>query len=226
MDSHGGPITSNSSVGVYSSGLYNSLPSLLEANEVLHKIVGNVDAFMLSTLAPIFKDHQDFGVCLVHRHHKLNQGERMVSFQRVSKPECTNDLKSFPEKWLSDGTPYEFKSTHTKKLPQSLQEKFHKALKGHGTHDGRNLTEVLGIFHEFHFHSDHDRCESIEEVTAKLNLVSVETNNDSTRASVQDLEERETALKRYKDIKTAWCFIFIRTGPGLFDGPFFLASCQ
>lgn len=152
----------------------------------------------------------------------------MVSFGRVSKPVFYTDENSFPEKWLPDGTPYEFRSTPTKDgLPSGLREMFHKALMGYGrkTKDGRELTEVLGIFHDFHFHSGHEHCKSIEEVTAQLGSISVETNDDGMRASVQNLESREVASLWRLDIKTAWCIIWIMKGHG-FLGPYLIAQCQ
>lgn len=112
------------------SQLYNKLPNIIEA----HKQFTDRKRILIQ-LAPLFsKYNKQFGLSLVHRHCKLEEGEKMVADGPISQP--TVDVQCYPERWLATGEPYEFNRRPTISPPQGLLEDF------------RNITgdnEVLGL---------------------------------------------------------------------------------
>lgn len=118
--------------------LYNTLPTLGEANE---KFVEREATFKL--LAALLAEYRNvFGLCLVHAHCKLTEGEIMLAKRNVSQPEkLANAEIYYPERWLSDGKPYEFTVRRTKAPPHALIDKFQHVTKDVGLH------EVLGLYH-------------------------------------------------------------------------------
>ncbi|CUA67188.1 hypothetical protein RSOLAG22IIIB_13298 [Rhizoctonia solani] len=98
--------------------LYNSLPSVADAS----------DAFkdrdeMFAKLAPLLAAYQlQFGVCLVHGHCALEEGEAMVANGNISRP--VRGGPQYPERWLADGTPYEFNQEPTSAPPAELIRDF------------------------------------------------------------------------------------------------------
>ncbi|PPQ81610.1 hypothetical protein CVT26_002977 [Gymnopilus dilepis] len=120
-------------MNTFSASLYNSLPTINVANVVF----ANRDK-VLRDLAELFKDHSQFGVCLVHRHCKLEAGERMVAEGNVSQPERVKDSECYPERWLATGEAYEFSREQTVSPSPELLDKFQ--------HIVGNIN-VLGIFY-------------------------------------------------------------------------------
>jgi hypothetical protein len=105
------------------ASLYNSLPTIKEANK---NFVDRTQLF--SKLAPLLAAYEyKFGVCLVHAHCKLEEGEMMVASGHVSEPQ--KDLQCYPERWLASGDPYEFTTESTATPPAELFAKF-KAVVG------------------------------------------------------------------------------------------------
>jgi hypothetical protein len=103
--------------------LYNSLPTIKEANK---NFVDRTQLF--SKLAPLLAAYEyKFGVCLVHAHCKLEEGEKMVASGHVSEPQ--KDLQCYPERWLASGDPYEFTTEPTATPPAELFAEF-KAVVG------------------------------------------------------------------------------------------------
>jgi len=114
------------------AALYNSLPSINEAD---NKFVERDRIF--SQLAPLLAAYEHkFGVCLVHRHCTLEEGEMMVATENISQPE--RDVQSYPERWLATGEPYEFTRKPTRSPPPRLLEVFQKIVRG---------VDVLGLFY-------------------------------------------------------------------------------
>ncbi len=98
--------------------LYNGLSSVEDASYRL----GNPKE-ILEKLTPVFEKYGDkFGVCLVHRHCTLDEGEKMVADGDISQPE--RDIECYPERWLASGEPYEFTRKPTESPPLELLEKF------------------------------------------------------------------------------------------------------
>ncbi|EUC56149.1 hypothetical protein RSOL_163380 [Rhizoctonia solani AG-3 Rhs1AP] len=112
--------------------LYNSLPCVEDASDAFK----DRDA-MFAKLAPLLAAYQlQFGVCLVHAHCAIEEGEAMVAKGNISRP--MRDVPQHPERWLADGTPYEFSQEPTKTPPAELVRDF-QAIVGKDT--------TLGLFY-------------------------------------------------------------------------------
>jgi len=143
---------------MYSCELYNNLPSLQEARERLVSIPGGPEN-VLKALAPVLKYNPEFGICLVHAHCTLDNGEKMVSSGRVSEPAIVEPGECYPERWLANGDPYEFSSTPMVEggsPPSDLVQRFHNRLESIAeslnSETGSNGTKVdlsglLGIYY-------------------------------------------------------------------------------
>ncbi|KAH7325177.1 hypothetical protein B0J17DRAFT_581992 [Rhizoctonia solani] len=114
------------------AALYNSLPDLKFANDAF------IDRdVMFGKLAPLLAAYQfQFGLCLVHAHCALNEGEAMVASGNISRP--VRGGPRYPERWLSDGTAYEFNQEPTIVPPPELIRDF-QAIVGKDT--------VLGLYY-------------------------------------------------------------------------------
>jgi hypothetical protein len=127
--------------------LYNSLPSLHDARTRLEGLKDGPQ-HLLESLAPLFKFYPHLGMCLVHSHCELAEGEKMVSSGRVSQPE--RGVDGYPERWLANGTPYEFSRTPTiegEGLPPALVKNFEGRLVEYGKSIGeKDLSGLLGIY--------------------------------------------------------------------------------
>jgi hypothetical protein len=165
---------------MYTHELYNSLPSLRDARERFKSIEGGPGQ-LLKSLAPLFKNHPGFGVCLVHTHCELTNGEKMVSTGRITEPVTIDDGKCFPERWLSNGVPFEFNSSPTVKggLPTELVESFYTHLKSFGEND---LSDLLGIYYVHDRDFDTERDEDIiwvDRTEGRTNIVEPKTREDA-----------------------------------------------
>ena len=103
----------------YSPHLYNELPGIVPAYEEFQTKNGN--GFVDNVVKPLITKYQlqsAFGVCLLHRHCDLEDGERMVEYNGVSVPWASGSADEpaeggiYPAAWLiNDGAklvPYEF----------------------------------------------------------------------------------------------------------------------
>ncbi|KAJ5711948.1 hypothetical protein N7488_006104 [Penicillium malachiteum] len=116
--------------------LYNTLPTLGEADE---KFDNRGSAMKL--IAMLLAQYNNvFGLCLVHANYELSEGEVMVARGNVSQPEEINQGDVYPERWLSDGGPYEFTARHTSMPPSSLVKEFQRIT------SAVNLQDVLGLY--------------------------------------------------------------------------------
>jgi hypothetical protein len=112
--------------------LYNSLPDVEEADD---KFVNRAPIF--SKLAQLLTEYDyKFGVCLVHGHCKLEEGEVMIADGLVSQPQRAETF--YPERWLASGTPYEFNKEPTVSPPPELFERFRRIVDG---------IDVLGLYY-------------------------------------------------------------------------------
>lgn len=102
--------------------IYNKLLSVIEADE---RFVNRDE--VLGTLSSVFAKYDKcFGICLVHRHCELQEGEKMVADGLVSKPE--KDVECYPERWLPSGEPYEFNRKPSISPPESLFAEFREVV--------------------------------------------------------------------------------------------------
>jgi hypothetical protein len=142
--------------------LYNSLPSLREAD----KQFVNRDQ-ILSQLAPLLVEHGNkFGVCLVHRHCKLDSGEVMVATGNVCQPE--RNVQCNPDRWLATGEPFEFTREATRPPPQKLLKDFRKIV---------GDIKVLGLF----YIQEGDDGITLERTEGRRNISEKISHDDSTR---------------------------------------------
>ncbi len=93
---------------------------------------------ILGQLGPVLKQYGNnkFGVCLVHRHCMLEEGEMMVSSGNVCQPE--RDGVAYPERWLATGEAYEFNRDETTSPSEELVENFRRVV---------GDIKVLGLFY-------------------------------------------------------------------------------
>ena len=120
---------------------------------------------LFSKLAPLLAAYQyQFGVCLVHAHCKLEEGEKMVASGHVSEPQ--KDVPCYPERWLASGEPYEFTKEPTVAPPAALFTEF-KAIVGNN--------DVLGLYAA----GDDPHSEKLQEWTeGRKNITRVVTEID------------------------------------------------
>jgi hypothetical protein len=151
---------------------YNSLPTLGHANT---RFTNRDQVF--SGLAPLFAAHgNQFGLCLVHRHCDLDENERIVSRGSVSEP--VRDGPAYPERWLANGTPYEYSATPTPAPPPELVVEFQRVVGPHA--------DVLGLFY----------AGEVSPGTVKLE------RTEGRRNVTEDVDELGAAGNH---IETGWC---------------------
>jgi hypothetical protein len=117
------------------TGFYNSLPSLAKADKGFSDRGRVFDA-----LKKLLSQHGGkYGVCLVHSHCTLNEGEIMLSTDGIAQPVLVSkDQVYYPSHWLASGEPYEYTSDPTEIPPLALFEAFRSL-----THD----TKFLGLYY-------------------------------------------------------------------------------
>jgi hypothetical protein len=141
---------------------YNTLPSVEEANA---KFSNRDEIF--SKLGPLLaKYNSQYGVCLVHRHCDLQEGEVMVATGNISKPE--KDVQCYPEKWLATGEPYEFSKEPTVPPPEELFKEFQKIVENVG---------VLGLY--FNRGEDIPVRVPIERTEGRQNITETHPGDDN-----------------------------------------------
>lgn len=116
--------------------VYNALPSLWDADT---RFTDRDTVF--AAAAPLLSRYNfEWGLCLIHAHCKLEEGELMLGRGNVSQPEKQDEIvdKIYPERWLANGQPYEFTTRPTKTPPPDLVKNLGQIV---GT-DG-----VLGLYH-------------------------------------------------------------------------------
>lgn len=135
---------------------YNKLSSIGAADKAF------VDRDILSKLHPLFSNHKEFAICLLHRHCDLEDDEIMVANGNITQPErihrdgypdladgqVTVDIGdgskriAYPGSWLSTGEPFEYTLDPTPPLPPQLYDGFKEIV------EGANIVEgLLGICH-------------------------------------------------------------------------------
>ncbi|KAI9807719.1 MAG: hypothetical protein M1826_004486 [Phylliscum demangeonii] len=98
--------------------MYNSLPTLGEAEVRFTDRAG-----MMTKLAPLLAAYGGmFGLCLIHAHCSLAEGEVMLADGHVSQPVKRSEILGpcYPDRWLPTGEPYEFTTRTTTEPPAEL----------------------------------------------------------------------------------------------------------
>lgn len=105
--------------------------------EIANRLFTNRDE-ILKNLGHVLQTYGEnkFGVCIVHRHCVLEEGERMVANGNVSQPE--RDGPVYPERWLATGEAYEFTREKTISPSEELLHNFRKIV---------GNVQVLGLFY-------------------------------------------------------------------------------
>ena len=135
--------------------MYNSLPSIEEADE---RFLNREETF--AKLAPLLAEfNHQFGVCLVHAHCKLQQGEKMIAQGNITQPELSTDVPHFPDRWLPNGQPFEFTTTPTTSPPARLIAEFQKIT-------GPN--NVLGLWYKSDDKLELERTEGRKNITEEI----------------------------------------------------------
>ncbi|AEO68435.1 a10b265c-8309-4604-9fbd-c5c4edfe3d6a [Thermothielavioides terrestris] len=153
--------------------LYNTLPTLGDADA---RFVEREPVF--KQLAKLLAQYNNvFGICLVHSHCKLDDTEIMLSKGNVSQPERLENIERFyPERWLANGTPYEFTTRQTEEPPRDLVDKFLDITRQF------NLQDILGFYH---IEGGKDAPALIEWTEGRKNLTRILTEEDKPAEPVQ-----------------------------------------
>jgi hypothetical protein len=153
--------------------LYNTLPTLGYADT---QFVEREPVF--KQLAELLAKHNNvFGICLVHSHCKLDDTEIMLAKGDVSEPEKLANVEQFyPERWLANGTPYEFTTRQTEKPPQDLINTFLQITREF------NLQDILGFYH---IEGGKDAPAIIEWTEGRKNLTRILQEEDKSVEPVQ-----------------------------------------
>lgn len=97
--------------------LYNALPTLGEASDILNAIEERRNDIFSKIASLLLSFDCVWGLSLVHAHCTIGKDEKMLSRGDISQPEVVApETPIFAERWLADGRPYEFSDTHTGQL--------------------------------------------------------------------------------------------------------------
>ncbi|KAI0398652.1 hypothetical protein F4802DRAFT_611455 [Xylaria palmicola] len=152
------------------SRLYNTLPSLEEANE---KFVNREQIFdTLSNLLSQYKN--SFGICLIHSHCTLDEGEIMLETDGTSQPVLASEAPAYyPGRWLPSGVPFEFTTEPTQAPPPDLINAFSALTQGVG---------VLGLYCTDSFRESEPRLEWTE---SRRNMTRRLTEEDEKASTIE-----------------------------------------
>jgi hypothetical protein len=114
--------------------MYNNLPTISQADA--HFVDRDIT---FAQLAPLLsKYNHQFGICLLHAHCALNPGEKMIATGDVCEPvDPPTGFRYYPERWLSNGEPFEYTTSPTSSPPAELLSEFKRVVGGAG---------VLGLY--------------------------------------------------------------------------------
>jgi len=151
---------------------YNTLPTLGKADEMFT----NREPMFEAVSALLAQWNHEFGLCLVHSHCKLVEGEIMLAKGNASKPETIEDCGDyFPERWLSNGAAYEFTIKPTQEPPKALIDEFNRIVQ---------QTGVLGLYYTGPA-ADAGAGAQIEWTEGRANLTRPLTEADKANNPVQ-----------------------------------------
>jgi len=131
------------------AAFYNSLLIVEDAAAALNRVEDRRTIFeeltrLLARYPNGARSGAQFGICLVHRHFELDDGEKMVSHGNITQPQ--SQPRSPPiglyraSRWTAEGKPFEFTRDETKPLPDDLPPKFQTIVNKYNV-------EVLGLHH-------------------------------------------------------------------------------
>ncbi|KAF9557529.1 hypothetical protein CPC08DRAFT_710330 [Agrocybe pediades] len=96
----------------FSVSRYNNLPSIKEADEKFDRQLADAKISrhdFFSHLAKLFVEENrnaNYSPCLLHKHHLLEEGEKMVTEGKSTKP--SRDNRVVAERWYPDGEEMEY----------------------------------------------------------------------------------------------------------------------
>ncbi|KAK0368161.1 hypothetical protein CLIM01_14481 [Colletotrichum limetticola] len=136
--------------------VYNNLPTLEEADQ---RFVDR--SRVLRDLKDLLAKYDNvYGLCLVHAHCQLNEGEIMLAQGNTTQPESIDSMENcHPERWLPSGKPYEFTTRETVPPPADLLKSFNELTYG---------IDVLGLYHV----DDKNTGKMIEHTVGRKNILS------------------------------------------------------
>ncbi len=153
--------------------LYNTLPTLGQADLAFDKR----ESIFETLTALLAKYDGVFGLCLVHAHCKLADGEMMLAIGNISQPVRSSDAGThYPERWLSSGEPYEFTDRATTEPPMNLVHEFRQIV------EAAQLQDVLGLYH---IDKSKDIVPVLEWTDGRKNLTREMTQEDLLGKPVQ-----------------------------------------
>ena len=132
------------------AAFYNSLLIVQDAAAALNRVEDRRTIFeeltrLLARYPNGAGSGAQFGICLVHRHFRLYNGEKMVSDGDIARPQSQpgsppiGDL--YPaSRWTAEGKPFEFTRDETKPLPDDLPPKFQAIVNKYDV-------KVLGLYY-------------------------------------------------------------------------------
>ncbi|KAI9833233.1 MAG: hypothetical protein M1826_000146 [Phylliscum demangeonii] len=158
--------------------MYNTLPSLSEA-----EVRFTDRPTMMKQVADLLAPYGGlFGLCLIHIHCTLAEGELMLAEGSVSKPVRQSDLTApyYPDRWLPTGEAFEFTTRPTTEPPAELMAAF------------RRLTAAIGVLGLYYIGTDKSEPQ-LERTNGRQNVSRPFTDSD------QSIPTTETAWDPTKD---------------------------
>jgi hypothetical protein len=148
---------------------YNKLPTLIEADEKFR----DREPFFAAVSVLLSQYNYGFGVCLIHAHCTLADGEIMLARGAISEPVLASEASAYnPERWLPSGEPYEFTVRPTRTPPRELVAAFRELTRG---------SEVLGLC----YISDEEQEPQIEWTEGRKNMTRPLTEPDRAAQIVE-----------------------------------------
>ncbi|KAK4494765.1 hypothetical protein PRZ48_014121 [Zasmidium cellare] len=156
---------------------YSTLPDVIEADE---RFCDRTRLFQ--DIGRLLAEHgNEFGLCLVHRHCTLEEGEIMLSENGVSQPvQASLAADCYAERWLPSGQPFEFSSQSTETPSAALFSQF-RALVGDDS--------SLGLYYAPQSSESEEMKRLLEWTEGRKNLTRQMTSDDI------DLDTVETAWR-------------------------------
>lgn len=149
---------------------YNELGWLATANSDFTER----DAILDQAAKLLAKYEHKWGICLVHRHCSLEEGEIMLATDNVTEPTVPDGTDVlYAERWLSSGQAYEYTTRVTEQPPVALFEAL-RAIAG-------GMSAVLGIYH---VPPGEDGLWQVEYTKGRKNIVEIVTSQPTPSSTM------------------------------------------
>lgn len=149
------------------AAIYNKLPTLEDAEK---RFIDREKIF--TAVGSLLAQYDNlYGLCLVHAHCTLADGEKMLSRGNISQPENFALIGNYyPERWLSTGIPYEFTTRPTVSPPAALVSEFNR------------LTAEIGVLGLYHVGDEVD-TKMIEHTEGRKNIMTPFLGTDESKTA-------------------------------------------